>query len=428
MIHKQSNVIGALSVATSICFSLIANLPAADWPCFRGPDGLGVSSEKGLPVEWSKDKNVAWRIALPGKGASAPIVVGERIYVTTQTEDLGLHVLAIDRKDGTVIWDREIDRGNLPANKLHNMATPTPVSDGNMVWAMFGTGDLACLDKAGKVLWHRNLVKEYGVYKTNHGYGSSPMLENGKLYIVRMHQGPSYVLALNASTGKNIWKKDRNLEPKDESQDSYSSPIFLRAEGRTELVLEGAEAVTAYDPEKGDVLWSTGGLRVATPYGRTIAGLAAGEEVVLAVASGFGNRGYAVAINAKGKGDTARKLWTQKQFSPDCPTPVIYAGKVYMIRDDGNASCLDLKTGEPDWQERLFSSNVKVSPVAADGKVYFMSGQGNCYVVKAGPKYELLSKNELNETTLTTPAISGGQIFLRTEKGLYCVGASGKKL
>ena len=408
--------------------SLLGNTRAADWPCFRGPDGLGVSSEVGLPVEWSKEKNMAWRIAIPGKGASAPIIVGERIYVTTQTEDLGLHLLAINRKDGAVVWDREIERGNLPANKLHNMATPTAVSDGNMVWAMFGTGDLACLDKSGKVVWHRNLVKEYGVYKTNHGYGSSPMLEKGKLYIVCMHQGPSYVLALNALNGKNIWKKDRNLEPKDESQDSYSSPIFLRAEGRTQLVLEGAETVTAYDPEKGDLLWSSGGLRVATPYGRTIAGLAAGEDVVLAVASGFQNKGYTMAINAKGKADTNRKLWTQKQFSPDCPTPVIYAGKVYMIRDDGNASCLDLKTGEPDWQERIFSSNVKVSPVAADGKVYFLSGQGNCHVIKAQAKYELLSKNELNETTLTTPAISGGQIFLRTEKHLYCVGTSGKAL
>src|SRR4051812_6661521 len=426
--HLRAGSFVSFSGVALILLSLLANTRAADWPCFRGPDGLCVSSETGLPVEWSKEKNVAWRIAIPGKGASAPIILGDRIYVTTQSEDLGLHVLAIARKDGAVIWDREIDRGSLPANKLHNMATPTPVSDGNQVWAMFGTGDLACLDKGGKVIWHRNLVKEYGKYKTNHGYGSSPMLEKGKLYIVCMHQGPSYVLAMDAKTGKNIWKKDRNLEPKDESQDSYSTPIFLRSQARTELVLEGAETVTAYDLDKGDLLWSSGGLRVATPYGRTIAGLAAGEDVVLAVASGFQNKGYTMAINSKGKSDTDRKLWTQKQFSPDCPTPVIYAGKVYMIRDDGNASCLDLKTGEPDWQERIFSSNVKVSPVAADGKIYFLSGQGNCHVVKAQAKYELLSKNELNETTLTTPAISGGQIFLRTEKHLYCVGTSGKAL
>src|SRR5439155_25751153 len=139
------------------------------------------------------------------------------------------------------LWDHEIGRGKLHANNLHNMATPTPAADGGRVWAMFGTGDLACLDGGGKVLWHRNLVKEYGEYKTNHGYGSSPMLYDGKLFVVCMHQGPSYVLAIDANTGKNLWKQDRNLEPTDEAQDSYSSPLFLRSGGHTQMILEGAE-------------------------------------------------------------------------------------------------------------------------------------------------------------------------------------------
>src|SRR6266481_3097678 len=164
---------------------LVPGSHAADWVCWRGPDGLGVSAEKNLPVQWSKEKN---------------------------------------------------------------MATPTPVSDGERVWALFGTGDLACLDRAGKVLWQRNLVKEYGEYKTNHGYGTSPMLLDGRLFIACMHQGPSYLLALDAQTGKNLWKKERSLEPKDEAQDSYSSPLFLRADGRAQVVLAGAESVNAYDP------------------------------------------------------------------------------------------------------------------------------------------------------------------------------------
>jgi outer membrane protein assembly factor BamB len=401
---------------------LVSSLHAADWPCFRGPDGLGVSSEKNLPAQWSKEQNLAWKLPLQGKGASAPAIVGDQVYITTQTEDNGLHVWAIDRKKGELLWDREIERGKLPANNLHNMATPTPISDGKLVWAMFGTGDLVCLERSGKTLWKRNLVKEYGVYKTNHGYGSSPMLDNGKLFIVCMHQGPSYVLAIDAKSGKNLWKQDRNLEAKEEAQDSYSSPIFLRARGRTQLVLEGAESVTSYDPANGKLLWASGGLKVPHPYGRTISGLAAGEGTLVAVASGFQNRGYTVALKADPKSESERKLWTQTKFAPDCPTPVIYQGKVYMIRDDGNASCLDLKTGEALWQERLFSSNVKVSPVAGDGKVYFMSGQGNCTVVKAGNQFEVLAKNELNEPTLSTPAISRGQLFLRTDKALYCIG------
>lgn len=399
---------------------------AADWPCWRGPDGLGVSHETGLPITWDKTQNITWRIEVPGKGASSPIVVGERVYLTTQTEDQGLHVLAIDRVSGRLVWDREIGRGRLHANGLHNMATPTPVSDGNYIWAMFGTGDLACLERSGNLVWHRNLVKEYGEYKTNHGYGSSPMLDDGKLFVVCMHQGPSYVLAIDGRTGANVWKKDRNQGLEDEAQDSYSSPIFLRGQGHTQMVIEGAESVTAYEPATGAELWSSGGLKVPHHAGRTISGPTAGEDIVIAVASGFQNRGYTVALSPEAKDETSRKLWTQIKYSPDCPTPVIYDGDLFMIRDDGNASCLDLKTGQPRWQERLFSDNVKVSPVVGNGKIYFLSGQGNCTVVKAAPIFEVLATNRLDQATLSTPAISHGALFVRTEGYLYCAAGNSK--
>ena len=399
--------------------SFLASIHGADWPCWRGPDGLGVSHERDLPVVWGPDKNVGWRVEIAGKGASSPIVTGERVHLTTQTDDNGLHVLAFERTTGRLVWDREIGRGRLHANGLHNMATPTPVSDGEHIWAMFGTGDLACLDALGNVVWQRNLVKEYGAYKTLHGYGSSPMLDEGKLFIVCMHQGPSYVLALDARSGKNLWKKDRNSGLEDEAQDSYSSPIFLRQNGHMQLAIEGAESVTAYDPAKGEQLWNTGGLKVPHHAGRTISGPAAGEDVLIAVASGFQNRGYTVALAADAKNEATRKLWTQNKYSPDCPTPVVYEGMVFMMRDDGNASCLELKTGEPLWQERLFSDNVKVSPVAGDEKVYFLSGQGNCTVVKASRKFEALATNELHQATLSTPGISHGALFIRTEGFLY---------
>ena len=412
-----------LLILTSILQFLVATMQAADWPCWRGPDGLGVSSEKNLPVQWGKEKNIAWKLAIPGKGASSPTVVGDRVYLTTQTEDTGLHVLAIDRKRGEIIWDREIGRGKLHANNLHNMATPTAVSDDKLVWALFGTGDLACLDREGKVIWQRNLVKEYGEYKTNHGYGSSPMLLDGRLYIACMHQGPSYLLAVDAKTGKNLWKKDRNLEPKDEAQDSYSSPVFLREDGRTQVVLAGSESVNAYDPVTGEQIWISGGLKVPHHFGRTISGPTVGEGVIVAVASGFQNKGYTIGLKGGGKGDIteSHRLWTCNKFSADCPTPLIYDGKLFFIRDDGMASCLDVKTGEPYWQERLFSVNVKVSPVAGDGKIYFMSGQGNCAVVKAAAKFEILATNDLNETTLSTPALSNGRLFVRVEGRLYSI-------
>jgi outer membrane protein assembly factor BamB len=416
--HRLPLLALALISFTSIC--------AADWPCWRGPDGLGVSPESPLPIRWSQNDHIAWRIPLPGKGASSPVVVGDRIYLTTKTDDTGLHVLAIDRQTGQTLWDREVSQGKLPAHNLHNMATPTAVADRDHVWVVFGTGDFACLRRDGTIRWQRNFIKEFGPLKTNHGYGSSPMLEDGKLYLLCMHQGPSWVLAVDALSGKDVWKKERNLEPKDEAQDSYSSPLFLRYRGKTSVVVAGAETVNAYDPATGEELWSRGGMKVPHPYGRTIAGLAAGDGTVIAVASGFQNRGYTLALpgDRRGKLTDQDQLWTLDKFSPDCPTPLVYQGKVYSIRDDGIASCVDLKTGQAHWQERLFSANVKVSPVAGDGKVYFLNGQGNSFVVNAAPKLDILATNSLNEATLSSPAISDGRIYIRTDKSLWCVSGS----
>lgn len=379
--------------------------------------------EKSAPVSWSKEKNLVWKVSLPGRGASSPIIVGKRIYLTSQTPDQGLHLLALDRETGAQAWDTEIARGKLHAHELHNMATPTAVSDGRHVWVLFGTGDLACVSAEGRIAWQRNLVKEFGPLKTNHGYGSSPMLDGNRLFVVRMHQGAdSYVMAVDAKTGKDLWKKDRSNAAREEGKDSYSSPVFHRHGGKMEVVVAGAEVLNAYNPSNGDVVWSVSGLDVPHPYGRTIAGPTVGEGVVVAVASGFQNRGYTVGFKAGGRGDitTTHQLWKSTRYSADCPTPVIVGGHLFSIRDDGMASCLNLKTGEALWQERLFTENVKVSPVVAAGRVYFTSGRGNTAVVAATPKFELLSRNELNEDTLATPAVSGGRVYLRTEGGLYC--------
>ncbi len=396
----------------------------ADWTGWRGPDGLGVSRERDLPEKWSRTEGLRWSMTLPGRGASSPVVASGRVWATAQTPDTALHVLALDAKDGAVVWDTVVAQGKVRANQLHNMATPTPATDGSRVWALFGTGDLACLDSAGKVVWHRNLATEYGAYNANHGYGSSPILLEGRLYVAWMHQGASYLLAVDAASGSNVWKKERNLGAVEEAQDSYSSPMIVRPPGRVDLVVAGAEALTGQDPATGEVIWSLGGLKVPHPYGRTISGPAAGDGQVVVVASGFQNRGFttAVPLGAKGSIPESGRTWTLPKFSPDCPTPVVYDGRVYLIRDDGNASCVDARTGEVRWQERLFSNDVKVSPVAGDGKVYFMSGQAGCVVVKAGDRLEVLARNDLAESTLSTPVLVSGRVFIRTDKALYCFG------
>lgn len=422
MITPANRCRSVLSVALSALVSTAMH--AADWPGWRGVDALGVSPETTLPLEWSKEKNIAWKAAVPGKGASSPIIVSGRVFLTTQAEGDGLHVLAYDAKGGRLLWDTELARGRLKSHDLHNMATPTAVSDGRSVWVVFGTGDYARLDLGGKVIWHRNFVKETGSIKTNHGYGISPLLIDGRLYLALMHQGPSWVMAVDAATGSDVWKKERQFGAEAEAQDSYSSPFVLRGNGAPQLVYAGGEVINAYDPATGNEVWKFGGLKVNHPYGRTIAGPTGGEGTVVVVASGFQNRGYTTAIRAGGRGDITEthKLWTSQKFSADCPTPVIHGSRLYSIRDDGNASCLDLKTGDVLWQERLFSDNVKVSPVVGAGRVYFMSGQGNCTVVADAPKFEVLARNELKEYTVSTPALADGRLYIRTEGGLYCIG------
>jgi outer membrane protein assembly factor BamB len=236
-----------------------------------------------------------------------------------------------------------------------------------------------------------------------------------------MHQGPSYVLAVDAATGADLWKTPRDHGAKDEAKDSYSSPTLATADGRTQLIVSGGDHLDAYDPATGERLWVNGGLEVPHPYGRTISSPTAAGDLVLTVASGFQNRGHVMAVRAGG--NTKEQLWTSSRYSPDCPSPVIYNGYAFTLRDDGNAQCLDLRTGEAHWQERLFSENVKVSPIAADGRIYFLSGRGNCVVVKADKTFEVLARNEFNEDTLAAPAIANGRLYLRTSKALYAIGS-----
>lgn len=393
------------------------------WSAFRGSHGTAVSSEKGFPLTWSPEENIAWKSELPGKGTSSPVVYGDLIFVTTQLENEDLVVLAFDLKTGHEIWKTRIGNGRLPTHDFHNMATPTPVTDGMHVWVFFGTGDLVCLTKAGKEVWRRNLRTDYADYNTNHGMGNSPLLHNGRLYIACMHQGPSYLVAIDATNGKTLWKQDRDLNAREEGNDSYSTPILVQVKGKDQIVLSGAEYLNAYDPSSGKEIWRTGGLQVPHPYGRTIAGPTAGEGKVITVASGFRNQGFIVGVTPVDNGDAVpiSHDWKQKRYAPDCPTPLIYDGNIYTIRDDGMASCIDIKTGKAHWQERMFKENVKVSPVAANGYIYFTTGRANTKVIKASEKFEVVATNELNEETLATPALSSASIIIRTFESLYCI-------
>ncbi len=396
----------------------------ADWPGWRGPSAHGISVERDLPLKWGRKEGVGWRVETPGKGTSSPVTIGNRIYLTSQTDDLSLLVLSYSKDDGRLLWSTKVDEGTTGSHEFHNMATPTVAANNEYLWALFGTGDLACLDHDGKILWKRNLQKVYGDYKIMWGMGTSPILHEGKLYIACMHSGPSYLLCVDGVSGRDHWKAERDFGARREARDSYSSPTLASVDGKTQIIVSGADHVDAYEPETGDRIWWSKGLDVPHPYGRTIASPTAAGDFVLTVASGFQNRGHVLAMKADGTGDTSvtKRLWKSSRYSPDCPSPLLYYGMAFMIRDDGMASCLDLGYGGAHWTERLFADNVKVSPVAADGKIYFLNGRGNCTVVKADKEFQVLAQNDLNEPTIASMAVSDGHLYIRTEEALYSIG------
>lgn len=408
---------------------------AESWTGFRGPAGDGVSSETGLPVKWSADSGLAWSTPLKGVGNSSPAVVQDRVYVTsTIKEDRSLWVTALDRASGKVAWEKQIGQGSLvaygPPSQFefrHDPATPSPCADEEgRVFAFFGTGNLVCLDREGTEVWRLDLAEKYGPYDLKWGMAASPRLWGDTLYVACVHKGPSYVLALDKNTGKEKWLTPRNYPGLGDAQDSYGSPAILRGSGKTpaQLIVVGSDHADAYDLENGQRLWFNRGLLIESEYARTVISPAVGEGIVVANSA---KNEICIAIRADGTGDitdSQHEIWKGKGMA-DCPTPTVHNGLIYAIKDEGVGSCIDLNTGKELWKKRMAKERAQASPVVGDGRVYFLSLDGQCTVVKEGRTFQLVSENVLPEGNYyATPAISSGMIFLRERTRLYAVGGS----
>jgi outer membrane protein assembly factor BamB len=414
---------GFLAVTTS--------LSADTWPGWRGALGTGVSSETDLPVQWSTSEGLLWTADLPGRGNSSPVVTRDRVYVTGQDEKNGNWVTALERSTGRPLWKKLVTSKELEAvgekslyAHRHNAATPTPVADENHVWVFFGTGALFCLDKLGTVKWEVDLAEKFGKFDVRFGMASSPRLWGDFVLMAIVHKGPSYVVALEKATGHEVWKTERKFPAKWDGPDGYSSPVLLESEKTVELVVSGCDHVDAYDPRSGRRLWYSSGLTVDSHYGRVIASPAVGEGYVVACSANPPNApGHAIVLKAGGQGDvTAKKLWSYTPYSPDAPTPVCYRGRVYMVRDDGVGSILELASGKKLWRDRVGEGPFRAATVAGDGKVYFLSRDGVCTVIQAGTEGKVLARNTLEGQFYSTPAISDGRIYLRAFRKLYAVG------
>jgi len=416
---------GLLAALTGVAISL-ASVSAGNWPQFRGPDGQGHCSEATVPLNWSctNDHNIAWKTPIPGDSWSSPVVWGNQVFVTTAT-DSGewCHVISLDCATGKIGWDKTVFRQTILRKEGRNTyATPTPATDGERIYACFGDGSFAALRFDGEIAWTNRAYPFYG----QHGLGSSPILCGDLLIMARDGsndgedkalgwQRPwdrSFVLALDAKTGKERWQGKRGL-----SRISHGVPaLWLGPDGGRQIVSEAGDVVQGFDPRTGERLWSSEVLG----EGKVPSTVVGGGMVF--TAGGWGGRESIKAFKIGGSGDlkATNLVWEQKKGMPKVPSMLYLKPHLIAVTDNGQASCLNADSGEIIWQERL-NGNFSASPVAAAGRIYFVADNGETTVLAAGPEFKLLAKNPLGEKVQASPAFSQGTIFIRTEKRLVAI-------
>lgn len=459
------------NVAAAALLCAQSAIAAANWPSWRGPLGDGTAPEaKNLPETWSATENIRWKVEMPAWSGSTPMVWGDKIFVNTPSKEeakpeapkeepkaadgkakkrpgmsrgLGMNgpggqdilLLCLSLKDGKELWRKKYDQGNEIKMK-QNMSSPTPVTDGKLVWVTSGNGKVACFDLNGNEKWTFDMVKTYGPLAVQFGYGSSPLLVDGKLifpvlqgYVIPLSRlgvdkhPPSFVFALDGATGKPLWKVERETDAQHESPDAYTTPSVLTVGGKKQVVIGGGGYVTGHDLETGKELWRGGGLIPNNERNYRVIASPLVKDGMIFVPSRV--KPF-LAFKAGGSGDITKShlvwSWTERG-APDVPTPVGDGERLYMADDQGAITCVNAKTGEKIYgPEQTGIGRTSGSPVLADGKIYLTSETAETAVVQAGPSYKLIAKNTLDGTyTLSTPAFVDGAIVLRTGTHLYCI-------
>ena len=405
-------------------FIFVGSLSADNWVQWRGPNNDGISQATNAPVQWSQTENVQWRLPLPGEAASTPIVWEDNIFLTSAEGDA--LVLMCISTEGEELWKRTIARGNRVVRRGEaNFAAPSPVTNGEHVWAFFGTGDLVCYDFQGNEVWHTNLAKRYGRFNLYFVMATTPLLDKDRLYVHLIHSGAWLVLALDKMTGEEIWKHKRDSDATEECEHAYTSPILYRDAEREYLVVHGADYVTAHSLEDGSEIWRCGDLNPKQNYNYTLRFVASpvATEGLIVVPSA--KNGPVVGIDPAAQGDITNGRWQRwklRQGTPDVPSPVIHDGLVYLCRENGDLICLDAETGEQLYRERTHRHRHRASPVYANGYIYLTSRDGVITVVKAGRKFEIVASNSINETIAASPVITNQALYLRSYQALYAIG------
>jgi outer membrane protein assembly factor BamB len=445
-LRTLKNVLPVLAVLLLLFGSLVsAEKPAAEgtnWPQWRGPLGTGVSPSGNPALEWSETKNVRWKVALPGRGHSTPIIWGDMMFLTTAIEAgpaesrdqsaveqqrrggppsrkpsniFKFVVMALNRQDGKILWQKTVneERPHEATHEFGSWASASAVTDGGHVYAYFGSYGLYCLDMKGNLKWERdfgNMSKHM-----EFGEGSSPALYGDKILVLWDHEGDSFLYAIDKNTGKDAWKVAR-----DEGT-SWSTPVVLEINGAPQVVTSATNRVRSYDLATGKLIWECGGLT------RNVIPIPVYADGLLYVMSGFrGNALLAIRIaDAKGDiTDTDVIAWKHNRDTPYTPSPVLVNNRLYFLRsNNGIISCFDAKTGKPLYGKQRLEGmgNIFTSPVAAKGRIYVMGQNGTTYVVKEGPEFGILAKNKLEDQFHASPVIVGDLMYLRGFENLYCI-------
>jgi outer membrane protein assembly factor BamB len=392
-------------VAASAASSATAPIAAAadDWPVWRGIQGDNHATGPLPPLEWDQTRNVRWRSEVPGQGHASPIVSGDRVFVATsdaRAETMSL--LCYERSTGEPLWSRELHRGGfMHTHEKNTHASPTPACDGQRVFTGFAVQDavrVSAVSFDGEILWQT----EAGPFRSQHGYGASPVLFESLVIVSGDNRGPGYLAALHRETGEIVWRVQRGQHP------SYATPIIAQIAGRAQLLLSGEEQVTAYDPATGDLLWKAEG-----PSSTTANTVAWNEELVFA-SGGYPQNGI-MAVRA-GSGEV---VWKNDERGY-VPSPLVIGDQLLVIQDRGIALCFDASSGKMLWKQRL-GGNFSASPTRAGDYVYLPDEAGKTIVFKVAPKFEKIAENDLDDGGFASPVICGGQLFLRTFRYLYCI-------
>jgi hypothetical protein len=406
------NIVASLCLVIALITVLSGPVSAENWPGWRGPRGDGTSLEKNVPVRWSGTENIVWKVPILGKGHASPIVWGSRIFVVTAMEKQKQRILlCLDRTNGKILWQRVVLEAPLERiNSLNSYASSTPVTDGRCVYVSFLDRDkmfVAAYDFEGNKVWE---VRP-GVFSSMHGYCSSPVLWKDKVIVNGDHDGPAYIVALDRATGETIWET-----PRPNITRSYCTPIIHHIGGRNQMILSGSKCVASYDPDTGKQHWIIDG-----PTEQFVASLVYNGELLF-MTCGFPDR-FMQAIRPDGSGNVTvtHVVWQKERDCSYVPSPIVAGPYFLVVSDSGAATCLKAKTGEIAWRQRLGVKH-SASLVIANGLVYFLSDKGVMTIVKPGPQFEVVARNELGEGTYASPAISNGRMFLRGVKHLYCIG------